>query len=76
VRERRHGPGFPFEACGICVAAEKLDRDLAPELRVVCQPDLGHRACAEPFLEAITAADRLVHRGSSLWAKWLRHREP
>jgi hypothetical protein len=74
VRMRQRGDGLrlALEAGRVGVAAQELDRDLAAELHVVREPDLGHGARAELVLEAITAADRLVHRASSLWATWPR----
>jgi hypothetical protein len=66
MRERRDRLGLAFEALGIGVSSEQLQRDLPVELRVVRQPHLAHGACAEPPLETVSAADHLAHPASSL----------
>ena len=66
VRERGDRVRFALEAHRVGTGTEQLDGDGAVELIVVCNPDLGHAAGAEPALEAIAAADHLAHDASSL----------
>src|SRR5204863_4259823 len=75
VRQRGDRLCLALEPRRVRAAADELDRDLAAELGVVREPDLGHRARSELFLEAIPPADRLMHGRSSLWGKWPRQPE-
>ena len=72
MRQRGDGPRLALEALRIGVGAEELERDRTSELRVGCEPDLGHRPGAQLLLQPIAAGDRLAHVGSSLWAPWPR----
>ncbi len=58
--------GLAVKALRVGPGAEELDGHAPVELGVERYPDLGHATDTDPLLEAIAAADHLLHSASSL----------